>query len=100
MTDRGQRVDKWLWFARFAKTRGLAQTLIEEGAVRINRMKVARASHEVTPGDVLTIAVHQRIRVVKVVATGLRRGPASEARMLYEDLAEPAAERRRMPNGQ
>jgi ribosome-associated heat shock protein Hsp15 len=85
-----QRIDKWLWFARVVKTRTLAQKLVLSGAVRINREKCDSASHALKTGDVLTIAVGRGIRVLKVAAPGARRGPAEEARTLYEDLSPPA----------
>jgi ribosome-associated heat shock protein Hsp15 len=86
-----QRIDKWLWFARLAKTRTLAQKLVLVGNVRVNREKVAAASHLVKAGDVLTIASERGVRVLKVLSPGARRGPAPEARLLYEDLSPPAA---------
>ncbi len=87
-----QRIDKWLWFARLAKTRTLAQKLALSGRVRVNREKVAAASDLVKAGDVLTIAGERGVRVLKVLAPGGRRGPAPEARLLYEDLSPaPAA---------
>ncbi|MFC7703324.1 RNA-binding S4 domain-containing protein [Plastorhodobacter daqingensis] len=87
------RLDKWLWFARFFKTRGLACRFIEAGTVRINRMPVAKTSVRVAEGDVLTFALGPRVHVVQVVALGTRRGPASEAQTLYLDLtAVPAAD--------
>jgi ribosome-associated heat shock protein Hsp15 len=85
-----QRIDKWLWFARVVKTRTLAQKLVLSGAVRINREKCDSASQPLKPGDVLTIAVGRGIRVLKVAAPGTRRGPAEEARTLYEDLSPPS----------
>jgi ribosome-associated heat shock protein Hsp15 len=84
-----QRIDKWLWFARVVKTRTLAQKLVLSGSVRVNREKCDSASHMLKPGDVLTIAVARSVRVLKVTAPGLRRGPAEEARTLYEDLSPP-----------
>jgi ribosome-associated heat shock protein Hsp15 len=84
-----QRIDKWLWFARVVKTRTLAQKLVLSGAVRVNREKCDSVSHALKPGDVLTIAVARSVRVLKVTAPGLRRGPAEEARTLYEDLSPP-----------
>ena len=89
MTRPGQRLDKWLWFARLAKTRSLAGRLIGAGKVRINRARVTKASRIVRPGDVITAAVQGRIRVLKVLDEGRRRGPAVEARALYEDLSPP-----------
>jgi ribosome-associated heat shock protein Hsp15 len=82
-----QRIDKWLWFARFVKTRPLAAAIVSQGQVRLNKVKVGKPSHEVGPGDVLTLAMHGRVRVIKVLAIGTRRGPASEAQTLYEDMA-------------
>lgn len=88
----GLRLDKWLWQARFFKTRGLAGTIATKGKVRVNRMVVTKPHYKVRPGDVLTFAQGDDIRVVRVVALGERRGPAPEARTLYEDIAEPAAD--------
>jgi ribosome-associated heat shock protein Hsp15 len=81
-----QRIDRWLFFARIAKSRSLAARITAEGQVRINREKVAKASAEVAAGDVVTVAIHGRVRVLKVRAPGSRRGPAPEAELLYEDL--------------
>ena len=81
-----QRLDKWLWFARVVKTRTLATKLVADGSIRLNREKIAKPSAQVRLGDVLTIALNERIRVLKVVATGGRRGPASEAALLFADL--------------
>ena len=101
-----QRVDKWLWFARLARTRTAAQRLAISGRVRVNRVKNQSASRLLAPGDVLTVATPSGIRVLKVVAPGDRRRSADEARRLYEDLspapADPAApapdERSRRPD--
>jgi ribosome-associated heat shock protein Hsp15 len=85
------RLDKWLWQARFFKSRSLAASLVAEGHVRVNGTPVSRPGREITPGDVLTFAQGQRIRVIRVLALGLRRGPATEAQALYADLdARPA----------
>jgi len=83
------RIDKWLWHARVTKTRSLASRLVELGQVRINRRKVAKSSHDVGPGDVITVAVHERVRVLKVLGSGSRRGPASEAALLFEEIEAP-----------
>jgi len=88
--DDGRRLDKWLWFARFCKSRTLASKLCAAGKVRIGGELVHKAHHLVRPGDVLTFPQGPHIRVVRVVQLGLRRGPALEARTLYEDLAPPA----------
>jgi ribosome-associated heat shock protein Hsp15 len=82
----GLRLDKWLWQARFFKSRALAAELAEKRRVRINCELVTKAHHRVRPGDVLTFPQGARIRVVRVLALGERRGPASEAQGLYEDL--------------
>jgi ribosome-associated heat shock protein Hsp15 len=87
-----QRIDKWLWFARMVKTRTLAAALVSQGQVRLNKVKVAKPAQEVGPGDVITLAAHGRVRVIKVLAIGTRRGPASEAQTLYEDMADPASD--------
>jgi ribosome-associated heat shock protein Hsp15 len=83
----GLRLDKWLWQARFFKTRPLAASLVEKGRIRINQVAVTKAHYRLRPGDVLTFPQGSTIRVVRVLALGTRRGPASEARTLYEDLA-------------
>ena len=86
------RLDKWLWYARFFKTRSLAAKLCAAGAIRIGGAPVTKAHHSVKPGDVLTFAQERHIRVIKIVALGVRRGPAPEAQALYEDLSPPAPE--------
>lgn len=92
-----QRLDRWLWFARIAKTRTLATRLIEGGKARINRSRVTKASRTIKPGDVVTLAIHDQVKVLKVLACGVRRGPASEARELYEDLSPEPVPRPRTP---
>lgn len=84
-----QRVDKWLWFSRIVKTRTLASELVSTGKLRINKLKVSKPSHTVQAGDVLTFTHYGRLRVIKIVAIGARRGPAPEAQALYEDLSPP-----------
>lgn len=86
------RLDKWLWFARFFKTRSLAAKVCASGAVRVAGAPVTKAHHAVKPGDVLTFPQGRHIRVIRVTALGSRRGPAEEARTLYEDLVPPAPE--------
>jgi ribosome-associated heat shock protein Hsp15 len=80
------RIDKWLWFARLTKTRTLAQKLVTTGRVRVNREKQDNAARLVKVGDVLTIALGSRVRVVRISAMATRRGPAAEAQGLFEDL--------------
>ncbi|KAA0968875.1 RNA-binding S4 domain-containing protein [Aureimonas fodinaquatilis] len=82
-----QRIDKWLFFARIVKSRSLAQELLSSGAVRLNRVKVQHNARVVRAGDVLTIAIANRVRVLRIAAIGIRRGPAAEAATLYFDLA-------------
>lgn len=79
-----QRLDKWLWFARITKSRTLAAQLVQDGKVRVNRTRAGKPSQTVRSGDVLTIAVRGRVQVLRVAALGERRGPAEEARLLYE----------------
>ena len=93
MSD-GQRIDKWLWFARVTKTRTLAQKLALSGRVRVNRERNDSASRPVKAGDTLTIVMEAGVRILRVVAPGTRRGPAAEARLLYEDLSPPPPPRR------
>ncbi|MFC6637660.1 RNA-binding S4 domain-containing protein [Sulfitobacter sp. JBTF-M27] len=83
------RVDKWLWHARFFKTRSLAASRVKTGAVRINGTVTHKPSSNVSPGDVLTFAQGYHIRVIQIDALGERRGPAPEAQALYTDLSPP-----------
>ncbi len=92
-----QRIDKWLFFARVVKSRSLAAKLAVAGRVRINSDKASQASDLVKPGDVLTITLERRILVYKVLDGGVRRGPAEEARKLYEDISPPPAEKGSAP---
>ncbi|MCU0829883.1 MAG: RNA-binding S4 domain-containing protein [Tabrizicola sp.] len=80
------RLDKWLWQARFFKSRTLAAVVIAEGHVRVNGTRVSRPGREITEGDTLTFPQGHRIRVVRITALGQRRGPATEAQGLYVDL--------------
>lgn len=93
----GQRIDRWLWYARLLKSRSLAAALAASGKIRVNGERISKASRLVRPGDVLTLPLAAHIRVVKVAAAGTRRGPASEARALYEDLSPPAPRARTEP---
>jgi ribosome-associated heat shock protein Hsp15 len=83
-----QRLDKWLWFARVVKTRGLAARLVAEGHVRLNARRIETAARGVGPGDVLTIALERQVRVLKVVTLGTHRGGFSEASLLFEELSD------------
>lgn len=81
-----QRLDKWLWFARVTKSRTLAATAVTDGKIKVNRERAEKPSQQIKLGDVITSRVHKNVRVLKVIALGTRRGPAPEARKLYEDL--------------
>ena len=81
-----QRLDKFLWHARVVKARTSAAELVERGHVRINGVRETAPGHAVKPGDVLTIALDRSVRVLKVIGFSERRGDASSARTLYEDL--------------
>ena len=90
MSDRPkERLDKWLWFARFFKSRSISAKAVTGGRVRINGIHAAKASAAVSVGDVLTFVQGSRVRVVEVAALGTRRGPAPEAQALYIDRAPP-----------
>lgn len=86
-----RRVDQWLWFARVVKSRTLAAELVGGGKVRVNRDRIDKTSHGLKVGDVVTVAVHTRVRVLKVAALGARRGPPPEAAALFEELTPAAA---------
>ena len=82
------RLDKFLWFARIVKTRGLAQELAEAGRLRLTGRIVDRAHAPVRVGDVLSFALHGQVRVIRVEALPKRRGPPAEARTLYSEVGE------------
>jgi ribosome-associated heat shock protein Hsp15 len=87
MREDRQRLDKWLWFARFVKSRTLAAKLVSDGFVRVNGQRAETPAKAVAVGDVLTVAIARTTAVVRVEALGARRGPAPEARQLYRELA-------------
>jgi ribosome-associated heat shock protein Hsp15 len=82
------RIDKWLWHARFHKTRGLAQAAAVKGHIRLNGRRIEKASVEVRIGDTLTVPRGKDVVVVRVLGCGIRRGPATEAQALYEILKD------------
>ena len=92
-TERTQRLDKWLWCARFFKSRGLASKLLAGGRLRLSGKVVSKAHQLVRMGDVLTFPQGRLIRVVKVLFLSKRRGPAPEAQLLYENLEPIEAQR-------
>jgi ribosome-associated heat shock protein Hsp15 len=81
-----QRLDKWLWHARVVKARTSAAALIEAGHVRVNGVREKSPGHAVKLGDVLTVGLDNSVRVLKVAGFSERRGNATAARVLYEDL--------------
>jgi ribosome-associated heat shock protein Hsp15 len=81
-----QRLDKWLWHARVVKARTSAAALVESGHVRINGVREKAPGHSVKLGDVVTVGLDNSVRVLKVAGFSERRGDASAARVLYEDL--------------
>jgi ribosome-associated heat shock protein Hsp15 len=83
-----QRLDKWLWHARVVKARTSAAALVEAGHVRINGVREKAPGHGVKAGDVLTIALDRTVRVLKVLGFSERRGDATAARCLYDDLQD------------
>ena len=89
------RIDKWLWAARFYKTRSIATDAVDGGHVELNGER-ARPAKQIKPGDELRIRVNQNTFVVHIRALAERRGPASEARTLYEETPESRAERERL----
>ena len=95
MSAQRQRLDKWLWFARIVKSRTLAQKVIESGAVRVDGNRVNAPDYRIAPGMVLTLNVHDRLRILKILDEGTRRGPAAEAVLLYDDLSPALPPRNR-----
>jgi ribosome-associated heat shock protein Hsp15 len=90
------RLDRWLWFARFFKSRSRATAFCESARIRVNGVLVAKAHHPIRPGDVLTFPLSVEVRIIRIVALAARRGPAPEARLLYEDLTQPDS----LPSGE
>lgn len=86
--DERIRIDKWLWHARFYRSRVLAQEAAESGRLRLNGARVVKSGHGIKCGDLLTVPQGRDVLAVRVVAFGERRGPAAEARALYEIVAD------------
>ena len=84
--DERQRLDKWLVYARFARTRTLATELVEGGRIRVNGQRVTNTTRQVGPGDVLTMALPHATRVVRILGAAERRGSFPDAQQLYEDV--------------
>lgn len=83
------RLDKWLWQARFFKSRSLAAATVSAGKVRVDGTHVSKPSRAVGPGMVLTFPKNDAVKVVRILACGTRRGPAPEAQSLYDDMSPP-----------
>ena len=90
MTEAHLRLDKWLWFARFARTRSMAARLVTEGHVRVNGTRAQAPAKAVHLGDVLTVAAPHGTMLVRILDLGERRGGAPEAQRLYEAVGEDA----------
>ncbi len=84
-----QRLDKWLWCARFMKVRSACAEWVAEGRIRINRQPTDKPHARLRPGDVLTFPSGDTVRVIRVLGLAARRGPATEARLLYDEVTEP-----------
>ena len=82
------RIDRFLFFIRLAKSRTIAQGLIEQGHVRIDGKRVEKPSDQVEAGSVIALPLHGQVRVLRVLALPARRGPATEARTCYEEIEE------------
>ena len=86
-----QRLDKWLWCARFMRQRAECSALVEQGGLRINRQPTDKPHARLRVGDVLTLPLHGQVRVVEVLALAERRGPAAVAATLYREIAPASA---------
>ena len=94
-----QRLDKWLWCARFMRARGDCAALVAQGGLRINRQPTDKAHARLRVGDVITLPLRGEVRVIEVTALAVRRGPAAEARLLYREIADLNDALRRDPCG-
>jgi ribosome-associated heat shock protein Hsp15 len=92
LSPTSRRLDQWLWFARFAKSRSLAPRRCTAGAIILNGVVVRKARHLIRIGDIIVVPQGVLSRTIRVKALGSRRGPSSEAQLLYEEAAAPAGE--------
>lgn len=92
-----QRIDKWLWYARFYKSRSLCAKQVSEGKLRVNDVKISKPAHGIVLGDVLTFVKAEQSRIIKVLDLGSRRGSAADAQLLYADSSPPRARREFIP---
>ncbi len=91
------RLDKWLWQARFFKSRSLANRFCRQGSFRINGRLLGKTHATVKPGDVLTFNTGPHERIVEIIGLGTRRGPATEAKNLYKDISPPRHSKGKTP---
>ena len=89
--DTTRRLDLWLWFARFFKSRTSATRFVQSSRLRVNGQTTKKAHHSLRKNDILTFPKANRVFVVKVINLGIRRGPSLEAQTLYEDMSPPIA---------
>ena len=82
------RIDRFFFFIRLAKSRTIAQHLVDEGHVRIDGKRVEKPSEEVRAGSIVALPLHGQVRILRVLVLPVRRGPASEARACYEELTQ------------
>ena len=87
-----QRLDKWLWHARFLRHRADCTRLVQAGSVRINRQPTEKPHARLRLGDVVTLPLRNQVRVIEVLALAVRRGPASEAATLFREIAAPVSD--------
>jgi ribosome-associated heat shock protein Hsp15 len=92
-----QRIDKWLWYARFYKSRSLCAKQVSEGKIYVNDVKISKPAHGLAMGDVLTFVKAKQSRIIKVLDLGTRRGSAPEAQLLYQDSSPPRTPRKFIP---
>ena len=93
MNKKTLRIDKWLWYARFFKSRNLASKLCTSTKLRLNCELICKSHATLEEGDVLTFPKNDDVRVIKIISVATRRGPASEAATLYVDLEPPQSAR-------
>lgn len=93
-----QRIDRWLWHARMVRTRASAAALAQSGHVRLNGQRIKAPACAVRPGDVLTIALPNVVKVLRVIGFSPRRGGSSDAKCLFEDLSPPKEQKKSIPD--
>ena len=98
ITESGIRMDKWLWHARFFKSRSLATQFCNAGKLRVDGVIIKKAHFLARPYMVLTFSRGRQVHIVKILVLGSRRGPATEAKTLYEDLSPPMSSTRTEAN--